>query len=242
VRFLLAPKWLLSHLLVLALVVVLINLGFWQLRRLDQRRERNAVVEQALEQPPVDPRSLEPLEVVLARLRPVVATGRFTGESTLVANRTVDAIPGVWVVTALRLDDGTQLLVSRGFLPAAQPDPPPPSRDVRVEGFAIPRERLDRTARIDLDTRFSRRDVLPLLVQATSTTPADDADLVPVDPPELGEGPHFSYAMQWFIFSGIAVVGYPLVLRRIAQRRARDLPVRDDDFDRELAQLLRNEH
>ena len=39
-RFALRPKWILSHLFVVALVVLMINLGFWQLRRLDQRRAR----------------------------------------------------------------------------------------------------------------------------------------------------------------------------------------------------------
>ena len=240
-RFLLAPRWIFSHLLVLVLVVVMISLGFWQLRRLDQRRERNDFVERALEQPPVDPRAVARLDDELARFRPVVVEGNYRGENTLVANRSVDAIPGVWVVTALQLDDGTQVLVSRGVLPADRAAPPPSGGTVRVEGFAIPRERLDRTARIDLDTRFSREGVLPLLVQATSSSPADHVDLVPVDPPELGEGPHLSYAVQWFIFSTIAIVGYPLVLRRVAQRRTRDVPRRDDDFDRELAELLRNE-
>ncbi len=37
--------------------------------------------------------------------------------------------------------------------------------------------------------------------------------------PVLDEGPHFSYAVQWFIFSTIALVGYPLVLRRSARNR-----------------------
>ena len=43
-RFALRPKWLLSHVLVLALVVVMINLGFWQLRRLDEKKAHNASV------------------------------------------------------------------------------------------------------------------------------------------------------------------------------------------------------
>lgn len=240
-RFLLAPRWLISHVLVLALVVVLVNLGFWQLRRLDQRRDRNDVVERALELPPADPRSVATLDSDAARFRRVAMTGRYTGESTMVENRTVDAIPGVWVVTAMRLDDGAQVLVNRGFLPVDQPTPPPPRGAVRVEGLTVPRERLDRTARIDLDARFSQADVLQLLVQASSSQPSDDQDLVAVGAPELGEGPHLSYAAQWFIFATIALVGYPLVLRRIVQRRAREGGGHDDDLDRELAALLRNE-
>ena len=43
--FLWKPRWILSHLFILALVVTFVNLGFWQLRRLDERRTYNALVE-----------------------------------------------------------------------------------------------------------------------------------------------------------------------------------------------------
>ena len=40
-RLALRPKWLLSHVLILLLIVVMINLGFWQLRRLDEKKTYN---------------------------------------------------------------------------------------------------------------------------------------------------------------------------------------------------------
>ena len=43
-RFALRPRWLLSHLLIVVLVVVMISLGFWQLRRLDERKTYNDAV------------------------------------------------------------------------------------------------------------------------------------------------------------------------------------------------------
>jgi hypothetical protein len=45
--------------------------------------------------------------------------------------------------------------------------------------------------------------------------------LYPVPPPPLSKGPHLSYAVQWFIFTVIALVGYPLILRRQASGRDR---------------------
>ncbi|MSX34916.1 MAG: SURF1 family protein, partial [Actinobacteria bacterium] len=42
-RFLLKPRWILSHLFVLVVVVTMINLGFWQVNRLDERKAANAV-------------------------------------------------------------------------------------------------------------------------------------------------------------------------------------------------------
>jgi hypothetical protein len=34
----------------------------------------------------------------------------------------------------------------------------------------------------------------------------------PVDPPDLGEGPHFSYSVQWFLFASVGIVGWPLLV------------------------------
>ena len=52
-RFALRPKWILSHIFVLALVVAMISAGFWQLRRLDEKRERNERIETRTAQPVV---------------------------------------------------------------------------------------------------------------------------------------------------------------------------------------------
>ena len=39
------PKWIVRHVAVAALVVTMILLGFWQLRRLDEKRDHKALVE-----------------------------------------------------------------------------------------------------------------------------------------------------------------------------------------------------
>ena len=38
------PKWIAFHVLVVVVVVAMINLALWQLRRLDERRDFNAQV------------------------------------------------------------------------------------------------------------------------------------------------------------------------------------------------------
>ena len=47
--------------------------------------------------------------------------------------------------------------------------------------------------------------------------PQPDGLPEPVPDPDLGEGPHLSYAFQWFFFSAGAVVVYALILRRAAK-------------------------
>jgi len=58
-RFLLKPRWILSHIFVLVVVGMMINFGFWQLNRLDERKASNAVVTDAMKQQP------QPLSTVL---------------------------------------------------------------------------------------------------------------------------------------------------------------------------------
>lgn len=220
-RRLLRPRWIASHLLVLGLVVVMVNLGFWQLRRLDERRDRNELVASRLALPPV------PVEDLVAagdgaevtddiRFRPVTATGRYDGPTTAVRT-TQDGATGAWVLSTLELDTGGVVAVLRGFAALAPdgsvPEPGPPSGATIIEGVAVPVPRLPHTA----ETGFDRltdgiADVLPVVVQAQA---ADvEADLTPVPTPDLGEGPHLGYAVQWFLFSAVGVVGYPILLRR----------------------------
>ena len=78
---------------------------------------------------------------------------------------------------------------------------------------------LDALARPDL-ARLQQQlpyPILPAYVQLEAQSPEQAGPLpVPVPRPELDDGPHLSYAVQWFLFSAIALVGYPLVLRKLA--------------------------
>ncbi len=246
-RFLLRPRWILSHLLVILLVFTMVNLGFWQLRRLHEKRDRNALIEARQEQPvvPVDD-LLHPGSdanvLDRARYRTVSATGTYDDAATVVVrNRSDGGVPGAWLVTPLRLGPGVSVGIVRGFVGFA-PDgsivkAPAPTGQVTVRGLVVDPHRFDGTAPKDLAPFLARPGVLPGVVLANRSrppepqgAPVDDAtatSIIAVPPPELSEGPHLSYAFQWFTFSLIAVVGYPIVLRRVVIRRGKE--VDDDD-------------
>ncbi len=146
---LLTPKWLAGHLLALALVVAFVNFGFWQLRRLDQAKERNEVIEA---------RSAMPQQSVAEALAlgeemqyvPVAASGVYSPEDeVLLRGRSTGGGPGFHVLTPLVLDEsagelaGQAILVERGWVPYDMDEVPveaalPPSGPVRVEGEAHP--------------------------------------------------------------------------------------------------------
>jgi surfeit locus 1 family protein len=56
--------------------------------------------------------------------------------------------------------------------------------------------------------------VLPVYIQQKPDA-GDDQPPIPFQPEiELTEGPHFGYALQWFVFATILFLGYPFFLRK----------------------------
>jgi len=252
-RFALRPWWIVSHVVVLAIIVTFVALGFWQLRRLDEVRERNAQLAARLAEPAVPVEELVPegSDVVAADAvdHQATATGTYRPDETvLIRGRSLDDAPGSWVVVPLALEDGRVLAVNRGwirndgrFTSVPEESREVPDGVVTVEGILHPTQErgtlgatdppegtLASLARVDLD-RLDQQvdgDVLPVWLQLTEPEPGAPAGSpTPLDPPVVNdEGPHLSYAVQWFIFTTIAIVGYPLILRRAARESAHRHP------------------
>jgi cytochrome oxidase assembly protein ShyY1 len=219
-RFALRPRWLATHALVLAVVVLFVNLGFWQLRRLDERRDRNELVEEQSTLPaePVAELVAAAADVDDLRFRATTAAGTVEGVATVRANE--GGAPGFHVLAAVDLGEGSGVAVLVGFAGPA-PDGGPPDAGpevgdrVDVTGVAVPLRRTSSPLRREVDGLADRTGLalLGVLVQAV-----DAADpLEPVALPDLDEGPHLGYAVQWFLFAGVVVVGYPFLLRRRAR-------------------------
>lgn len=235
-RFALRPLWILSHLLAVAAIVSFVALGSWQLDRHDQRADRNATVEARADLPaaPVTDAVAEVGEPDDLRFRVVTAEGTFDDAVLLVDNRSKDGLPGAWVLSPLRLDDGTVLVVNRGFQfpEGGEVDPPDvPSGTVTLEGTVATWDDHDCGVRRDdagtpIGTACLLRsaaeeafgsDVAPIVVQRQVSDPPAPDVLAPIPLPELDAGPHRSYAFQWFTFAVIVGVVYPLILRRVAR-------------------------
>ena len=260
------------HLAVVVLVVTMVLLGLWQLRRLDEKREIKATVEARQSQPTEDVEAVVPdgAEVGDAAIdavehRSATATGTYADDDTFVVeNRTFNGASGAWVLTPLVLEDGRAIVVNRGFVgfdrDGAIVPPDAPEGEVTVDGVLLESEqrgrfgpsdpdqgRLAVLARVDLGRVAQQVDyeVLPAYLQRVTSDPdevtAEGApELVPLGLPEASEGPHLSYAVQWFIFTTIAAFGYAVLLRHVARQEAREEAGRDADaaFDRELHDLL----
>jgi len=250
------PKWILSHVGVLLLIVAMIGAGVWQIGRHRERADRNELIEARAAEQPVD------LGAVVTvtdddsvgdaeQYRRVTVTGEYrTEDEVLIRNRTYDGAPGWWVITPLVTEDGWAVAVNRGWIPlvfeadAPRPGTEPPDGRITVTGTVQPSRRaeglqvadpaegrLSSLARPNVERLAAQLDypLLPVLVQLDDDTPADappgeDVQPIPLSLPSLDGGPHASYAVQWFVFTTIAVIGYPLVLRRVARGGPRPAP------------------
>jgi surfeit locus 1 family protein len=245
-RFAREPRWIALHLVVLAAVVAMINLGLWQLRRLEDKRDRNALLEANFSRPPTE---LSELAAEVARdgvapvrFRQVLLQGTWDPDGEVaIRNRTLGGAPGRWVATPLRpVGGGPAVLVVRGWIPQSLQDAEPPFEEVappaglvEVRGYVEPTQergsigpvdrpegRLAELSRVDVKRVAAQYGPLePFFVQLIEPVPSS-AIPTPVPLPEPDEGPHLAYAGQWAIFALIAIVGYPLVLRRVARSKA----------------------
>jgi surfeit locus 1 family protein len=226
---------------VLAMCGVCVRLGFWQLDRLEQRRARNHALEIAARMPVLgyDSMTSEAIEREPALFinRHMRATGSYDPSGEIVLRgRSDDGRPGVHLVTPLVVSGVPRaLLVNRGWVPspdAATVDARPYAElgTRAVEGILqeIPRGTKNggeparsgaatSYRRLDLDVlrRTERRPIVRLYLQQLPG--ADSAARRPpvrVSLPPLDDGPHLSYAVQWFSFAAIGVIGLLVVFLR----------------------------
>ncbi|HET9672725.1 MAG TPA: SURF1 family protein [Actinomycetota bacterium] len=210
--------------------VTCVALGLWQLRRLDERRARNAAVLRASEAPAVGAGNASDIAPLTA-FRRVNVRGSYDVEGeALLYGRALNGEPGHWVLTPLVFGPGDAVLVIRGWVPFSMADrapvteAPPIARDVTVRGWLIPAETNGATRpdadgvirTLDLEGIESRLpyDLVPFALQLHGQDPPPPPFPVQIPLPEPSEGPHLSYAIQWFSFAAIAVIGAAILLRR----------------------------
>ena len=225
--FLRSPRWAGYLALVVVFAVACCALGTWQLNRraealaevarIDANYDAEAVsVADAL----ADPAGFD----IDQRWLVVALSGEYLGdEEVVVRNRPFGGSSGFEVITPFRLDDGTVFMVDRGWIAQGSDGRPsdytaPPSGHVQVEArLKAGEERIEgRTttgiefATIDL-AELADRVGEPAYTGAYGVLVQSAADAA--EPPLAAarplrdEGPHLSYALQWFVFALLAFIG-----------------------------------
>jgi len=198
----------------LLIAAACVRLGVWQLDRLRQRRARNVQVLATRSRPLIPVAGS--LSTDSARDRRLFARGAYDyARERLWHGRSYEGVPGVDLVTPLRLPDGTVVLVDRGWAPS--PDGYHVDQGAYREGDSAEVLGIGVTAPRapgDVDPAALRDSLpyalLPFVIQELPSSPTSpNLHQRPVrwPAPELSDGPHLSYAIQWFSFAVIIVVG-----------------------------------
>jgi cytochrome oxidase assembly protein ShyY1 len=259
-RFLLSRQWVILTLVGLALIPAMIELGFWQLHRHESRVAHNELISSSLAAPPVPFDRLSspgrgPSEN--ERFRTAKAKGRYdTRHEVVVRQRTAadEKSIGYFVLTPLVQEDGSTVLVNRGWIEADGdltrfPDvPPPPRGEVTVTGRVMADETSAASGIKDkkglpprqvmlIDSRQQaealHRPVLRGYLELTATSPEPKGrhpQRIP-EPDHSSIGPHMAYAVQWWLFAAAVPVGWVVLVRRERRDRLAEGATEDTSGD-----------
>jgi cytochrome oxidase assembly protein ShyY1 len=173
--------------------------------------------------------------------RQAIVTGRYLNDDEFFSiGRTYDGVSGTMVLTPLELEDGSVMIVVRGLVPVGTEGPPAagyevPQGQVTVTGRLDDGEEplrigepppdsgvIEGISRIDLAyiDQYYARDVLPVdIVLETQQPGNEDSAPFPIPVEELTEGRHLGYAVQWFAFAVVALVGTVVLIWRAGTER-----------------------
>jgi len=224
-------KWILS-IFAISFAAISIGLGVWQLRRLSARRHANALLAARRSAPEVELDSL-PRDTAAAHFRRVRLRGIYDhAEEIILTLRGRNGSPGINILTPLlRANNDTAVLVNRGWIYSpdgmtADTRPWHEADTLNGSGFvetfptkgpfapanpARPRS-FRRLNRAELEKDFP----YPIASYYVVLTDSAQSSNVPprVEAAPLDEGPHLLYAIQWFSFAVISIVGLVIFLRR----------------------------
>ena len=230
----------LIHLLVVVVAVVLANLGVWQLNRLEQRQAQNNIFNsrqtQLLEEADIQKISTlkenENNTYKDFEFRKIELTGTYyeLERESVVRQRTLMGRPGVWLLTPFRAQGLNTFIINRGWVPRElspkacrgrdevlpqSEQSKPATTQIKITGILRLPEAVNSSAewtkclsKVEL-SGYQDLTNFPFWIQITEYEGVGPLFL---ESPDRGNGPHLSYAIQWFIFTSLVLIIYPLVL------------------------------
>ena len=217
----------LKSLVALVLVVLFLWAGQWQYQRGIDRHAKNTLIKEQSLLPPIQLRQLQD-DITALEWRKVTLSGTFdSNNEILLRNRYHEGKYGFEQLTLFIIGE-KKIWVDRGWIQAGASATISPQLQETYEG------NLEITGRIRLDSSLPRGKFFAIsqdsnrnmvsqldarkgvqteefyvdLISASETQMNPD---VPVELPELSDGPHMAYALQWVFFAGLVVYGRRLI-------------------------------
>ena len=213
----------------LLLIILCAWAAQWQYHRGVDRHARNTVIEERIAKTPL---ALAKVEGELAdyEWQTITATGRFdSNKQILLRNRYNEGKYGYEVLTLFTSIDSRNFWVDRGWVEAgatattAPVVTPVPDTQVSITGrlrldsslprgsfFALPGKGQGLVSELNAQSQLNTEKFYIDLLSGSEVelTPAVTAQL-----PELSDGPHMAYALQWIFFGGLVIYGRILIRR-----------------------------
>jgi cytochrome oxidase assembly protein ShyY1 len=223
---LLRPRWIILTLLLAFLIYLFIELSGWQFDRYHQRIDRNDDFVTAIAGDPIPIENVSQMSN-LKQWGKVSLSGQYLdAESKLVRKRYLKNSLGFWVLTPFRLANNEIVLVNRGWIPSANSSnseisiPMSPTQQVLLEGYLQPMEKfkanptdLPSNQINDINVEKFNVNIYPnFYVQVSKSSPAEK-DIGIIYLPEVSNGPHLSYAIQWILFALLLPIGWYVLLK-----------------------------
>ncbi len=209
-----------------AMLSLTLSLGTWQVRRLAWKTEILAEIDRGEQAAPVPlPLRPNPFQRVQVDGEYLPGAARYGAE---VRTGRAGAAMGAHVLALLRPDQGSPILVDRGWAPIDTEPPAPPGR-IRLEGYVRPPEPAGRLA--IQDDAAARRYFALDPVRIGQTLGAGEVapfTLVLMGPPGSVPEPvrvlprppndHLTYAITWFGLSAVLAVVFAVYARQVVQK------------------------
>ena len=218
-----------KSLVALTLIILCLIAAQWQYQRGVDRHARNAIIEKHIALAPTSLDSVKDSPLA-AEWQSVTTQGVFDPtKQILLKNRYSEGFYGFEVLTLFTTPNNVRFWVVRGWVKAgaaatiAPTIAPPPTTPVSITGrlrldsslprgsfFALPADGSGLISKLDAQSQLDTQDYYIDLLSGSesSLTPA-----VPAQLPELSDGPHMAYALQWLFFGGLVIYGRILIRR-----------------------------
>lgn len=223
------PRWLGFTTLVVAAIVGFGLLSNWQWHRAQEKNAQRTAIDSATKANPIE---LSTMNAAATDWQGVRVSGSYDAQGQVLARqRPQGGQNGFWVLTPLMLDDGRDLWVVRGWLRAGSAAtttpaiPDPPAGEVTLVGSWHQFEIIKESARSGLPPKMVGAvdpSVLPRTgnfngyLRVVASTPSQTG-LDFIARPQIDDSMNLSYAGQWLLFAGVALVGWYFFLRREAK-------------------------
>jgi surfeit locus 1 family protein len=225
------PVSLLQSLVALALVAGCLFAAQWQFSRGANQSATNKIIAANLDLPSLSMNEIKDLNAVSNQWRKVTLQGSFSRDKQeLIRNRYHEGKFGFEVLTLFTATNGENFWVDRGWVAAGPNAATPPIVEPVASG------NLEITARIRSENLSRQLQGSFFVTRATSEKPESITKLQGVEAnayyldllgsrdkkvkpltqielPELSNGPHYAYGIQWLAFALLALIGRFLLFR-----------------------------